>query len=155
MTKTRTFTLIRVVFLALLATALSAGLLSAEDYKGTFTLPIEARWGSATLPPGDYSFTVNTAFANHLAKVTDQDGNWVAMIMASGTSERQFSGRNALFLVRRGRVGTVRALHLATRGTDSPKGGLVLYYSPPKSEPPLLAQAPELLQRIPVVASGK
>lgn len=45
MTNTRTSTLIRVVFLALLATVISAGLLSAEDFQGKFTLPFEAKWG--------------------------------------------------------------------------------------------------------------
>jgi hypothetical protein len=137
----------------LLATALSAGLLSAEDLKGTFTLPFEVRWGTAILPAGDYSFTIDTGDPLHLATVRGRDG--AAMIMASGTSDRQFSGRNALFLVRRGRAGTVRALHLATPGIGSPKGGLVFHYSPPKSEPLLLAQAPELIQSVPVVVSGK
>ena len=151
MTNTRTFTLIRVVFLALLATVASVGLLSAEDYAGTFTLPFEVRWGNAVLPAGDYSFTIDTAQRPHQATV--RWGNGAAMILSSGTSDRQFSGRSALFLVRRGNKGTVRALHLETPGRGT--SGLVFFYSPPKGEPPLLAHAPELLQRIPVVVSGK
>jgi hypothetical protein len=45
-------------------------------------------------------------------------------------------------------------LALETPGIG-PKKGLVFYYGPPKGEPPMLAQAPVLIQRIPVVVSGK
>ncbi len=145
----------RLVLLAMLATVASVGLLSAEDYVGKFTLPFEVRWGKAALPPGDYTFNIDLARGGHMAKIIDQDGNSVAMIMASGTSDRQLDGRSELILVRRGNKGTVRALALATPGFGSPKGGLVFSYPAPKGEPPLLAQGPELIQRIPVLIAGK
>jgi hypothetical protein len=148
MNKTPRFTIARLGLLALLATVVSAGLLSAEDYKGTFTLPFEVRWGSAVLPAGDYSFTIDTARDSQRATVRWENG--AAMVMPSSISDRQFDGHSALILTRRGHRGTVRALALATPGTGSRKGGLVFSYAPPKGEAPLLAQAPELIQRIPV-----
>lgn len=148
MTNTRTFTLIRVVFLALLATVVSAGLLSAEDFQGKFTLPFEAKWGLATLPPGDYAFRINPAVAPYTVQV-QREGKGVAIITASdGRSESGPSGQSQLIVVRRGKKGTIRALQLA-------EAGVVLSYTAPKAERQLLAQAPELIQRIPLSVSGK
>ena len=51
MNRTRNLTSVKLVLLALLATVVSAGLLSAESYEGTFTLPVVTRWGAVILPP--------------------------------------------------------------------------------------------------------
>lgn len=177
MNKTRNLTIIRVVFLALVGTTLSAGLLRAEDYKGSFTLPFEIRWGNATLPAGDYTFTIETDKVPNLATVRGE--NRAAMIIATGKSDSQFSGRSSLLLARRGRTGVVRELHLAIPGlkpstsrqdvrvydrgklvsnveTQTPnQGGIVFVYSPPKGEPSMLAQTPELIQRIPILIASK
>jgi hypothetical protein len=45
--------------------ALSLGALATSGkaqtaYQGKFTLPVETHWGGATLPPGDYTFTMST-----------------------------------------------------------------------------------------------
>ncbi|MBZ5516459.1 MAG: hypothetical protein LAN62_16730 [Acidobacteriia bacterium] len=146
MNNTRSFTLVRVAFLALLATVLSAGLLSAEDYRVTFTLPCEARWGEATLPPGDYSMIVDTASPYKVTVIRGENGR--RFVLPMGINDHQFAGRSVLVLVRHGGQGTVRALRLTGPG-------LVFSYAPPKGESRLLAQAPELIQRIPVGASGK
>jgi len=145
MEKTLNFRFFRLAILALLATVVSAGLLSAEDYVGKFTLPFQAKWGRATLPAGDYSFQLNTARSPYTVTVRGQDK--AAMIMSDGTSNKDVSTRSELVVVRRGRTGTIRALHLNEVGT--------FFYVPPKGERQLLAQAPELIQRIPILVSGK
>ncbi len=148
MNNTRSFPLIRVVFLALLATVASTGLLSAQDVRGTFTLPFEAKWGMATLPAGDYEFKLDTASGPHIATVR-QGQRTLAMIMANAGSTRgKVAGPSALIIVRRGRTGFVRALRLA-------EVGATLEYLPPKGERQLLAQGPVLIQRIAVSVSGK
>jgi hypothetical protein len=43
---------------ALLATGWFAQPANAQEWTGKFTLPYEARWGQAVLPPGDYQLTV-------------------------------------------------------------------------------------------------
>ena len=146
MKTTRSFKLVRLLALALLATVVSAGLLSAEDFEGKFTLPCEAKWGLATLPAGDYSFRLNTVVAPYTITVRGENGN--AMIMAWGNSDSGVSGRSELILVRRGKTGTVRALHLA-------EAGRIFTYAAPKGEPQLLAQTPVLIQRVPLSVSGK
>ncbi|MFB3924084.1 MAG: hypothetical protein ACE145_20365 [Terriglobia bacterium] len=137
----------------LVATCLAPGLLSAQDYRGTFTLPFETRWGPATLPAGNYTFTINAGKAPYLARIRGENGE--AIVMAAEMSDRQTVGRSELVLVRRGRQGTVRALTLAIPAIGSPEGGVVFVYARPKGEQPLLAQGPELIQRIPIVAAGK
>ena len=144
MTHTRTSTLIRVVFLALLATATSVGLLGAEDSKGTFTLPFEVRWGTAVLPAGDYSFQLdNTHYI-----VTLRGENRAAMVLSpTHRIDNQLSS-SALIIVRHGKRGTVRALRLAEQRQ-------VFTYALPRGERPMLAQAPELIQRIPILFASK
>ena len=70
MNRTRNLTSVKLVLLALLATVVSAGVLSAEDFAGKFTLPFEARWGMAVLPAGDYEFRLDTATSAPLVRVT-------------------------------------------------------------------------------------
>ena len=137
----------------LLVTCMWTGVLSAQDYKGTFTLPIETKWGPATLPAGDYSFTIDTASASHVAKIRWENGG--AIVIASGVTDQRSVARSELVLVRRGKKGTVRALALAIPALHQPEGGLVFSYAPPKGEPQTLARAPVLIQRIPVLMAAK
>jgi hypothetical protein len=148
MDKTLNFRFFRLAIVALLATVVSAGLLSAEDTIGTFTLPFEAKWGQAILPAGDYSFKLNTASYPSIATVR-QGQRSAAFIMANaGLTRGKVDGPSALIIVRRGRTGFVRALRLA-------EVGATLEYLPPKGERQMLAQGPVLIQRIAVSVSGK
>jgi len=56
------------------------------------------------------------------------------------------SNESALIMVRHGREGTVPPLRLAEKG-------VTITYPPPKGERQMLAQEPELIQRLPIVAS--
>ena len=40
--------------------ALCTVAVSAQSYRGTFTLPVEAHWGAADLQPGDYTILSDT-----------------------------------------------------------------------------------------------
>jgi hypothetical protein len=132
--------------LAVLAAALSASLASAQEYQGKFTLPFEARWGSAVLPAGDYTFRVNASEAPCMVSVS-QGQQIVALILTSSTTRGEVAGSSALIAVRIAGSSHIRALQLA-------EVGVVLEYSPPKAERQLLAQQPVLFQRMPV-AAGK
>lgn len=147
MNQTKYLASIRVLFLVVLATAASAGILTAADYSGKFTLPVETRWGTATLPAGDYSFKLNLNVRPFTAQIIGKDVQ--AYIFAASFTDGNNGGDSALIIVRRGGKGVVRALHLA-------KEGLMFTYSAPsKGELPLMAQEPQLIQRIPVIVSGK
>ena len=177
MNRTTRFTTIGAILLAVLGAAISAGPLRAEDLTGKFTLPIEVRWGQATLPPGDYSFRINPEVAPYMATVSGPKGTF--FLNASASSDQKFSGRSALVLARRGRTGVVREMHLTIpglkpstsredvrvydRGTlvsnvetkSSNQAGIALIYSAPKGEPAVIAQTPELIQRIPILIAAR
>ena len=55
----RTFTVLRLLVLGVLVAGFNAKPASAQAFQGKFTLPSETRWGQATLPAGDYSFTLD------------------------------------------------------------------------------------------------
>ena len=74
MSNNRSLTSLKLVVFALLATVVSTGLLSAGDYSGKFTLPLEAKWGRAILPAGEYEFKINTDVAPFTLKVSGKDG---------------------------------------------------------------------------------
>lgn len=146
MNSTRSFTLVRILLLAVLAAGLSASLANAQELGGKFTLPFEARWGRATLPPGDYSFNLNTAVAPYT--VTVRGEKCEAMIIPMGSSDSGVSGHSELIAVRSGGKYRIRGLHLG-------KMGLVFTYGAPKAERQFLAQAPELIRRAPIAMTGK
>lgn len=66
-------------------------------YKGKFTLPSETHWGGATLPAGDYTFTMASTTSPYTLFVHGQTGN--AIIMASAADEKVVSDHAQLNLV--------------------------------------------------------
>jgi len=142
----RKITFIRVLFLALLAIIASAAILSAEDYSGKFTVPNQITWGKAILPPGDYEFKLNMNLFPYTLKINGKDT--AVFVFASGMTDTARGGQSSLIVLRRGGKGIVRSLFLANEGR-------VYTYNLPKGEPPLVASEPLLIQRIPVVVSGK
>lgn len=130
--------------LGILAVLFASTAARAEKYKGTFTLPFEVSWGAATLPPGDYSFALDTDKGPHT--VTVRGPNEAAMVMPSG-KEGAKSGSSALVLIRTGNRGIVRQLRLV-------EAGQAFNYGPEEPRGRFIAQRPELLQRIPVYVSA-
>ena len=150
MKSTRIYGLPRIVGLAALVICSSAALASARMLGGTFTLPFEARWGQAVLPPGNYSFTLDSTGPDRLVTIIrGESGKNVGSVQAQGSSDQQTLDRSDLVLVRSGGGNyTIRALRMASEG-------LTFDYSVPKAERQMIVQAPQLLQRIPVMESGK
>ncbi|MBI1939888.1 MAG: hypothetical protein HYS33_00110 [Acidobacteria bacterium] len=131
----------------IVAMLFAASVARAEEYRGTFTLPIEVRWGNATLPPGDYTFVLEADKFPQLATIRGE--KTAAMVMPTRGAGPATSGKSALILIRAGNQGFVRQLRLV-------EAGLAFNYGPPLPKGRLLAQGPELIQRIPVrVSSGK
>ena len=57
--------------------------------QGKFTLPFETHWGGATLPAGDYTFTLASASSPYTLYIQGQAGN--AIIRANTTDSRVVS----------------------------------------------------------------
>jgi hypothetical protein len=87
----RKLTVLRLLVLGVLVAGFNAKPASAQIVRGKFTLPFTARWNLATLPAGDYSFTLDNSSAD--GKVTVYRGTRsVAMILTEAinysTSDR-------------------------------------------------------------------
>ena len=130
--------------------ALNAGLASAQNVKGNFTLPFEARWGMATLPAGEYSFKLEHATVDGTLQLY-RGTHSVALIRCRGYDAiKDGTGGSAVFLTREkgGSSPAVTALRLA------PAGMLFSYatHQPKHGEAP---REREIAQTIPVGTSGK
>ncbi len=142
---------VKLAVLAVLAACFSAAPASLEGagpaaYSGKFTLPMAVQWGRAVLPAGDYSFTLDSATLGGIAIVRGEGK--AVMVMANAISDRSTSEHSSLLIVRSGGSARVRSIHLAELGRD-------FYYGAPKGENQILAQGPELIQRIQIAAAGK
>jgi hypothetical protein len=137
------------VLVAVVSVCLSAGVAHAQRdvLQGTFTLPFDVQWGGATLPAGDYSFTLRSTALPAIVHIRQGTRN-VALVMSNGKSERKWEGASALIVTGSGDRARIRALHSAELGMD-------FYYGAPKWEGPEMASAPELTQRIPISRTGK
>jgi len=128
-------------------------------YQGKFTLPAETRWGAATLPAGDYTFTVSSASSQYRLYINGQKTNAIIQTL---TAEKATSQHAQLHLVDIADVYSVETF-------DAPELGLTFTYSTPrqkhmsskvarqKSVPQAAptTQAAENKTSIPVYAAGR
>jgi hypothetical protein len=142
MNKIQISSLTRLSGLALLAACFVAGHANAQVFRGRFTLPFQARWGQATLPAGDYSFTLDSVGPTctlHLYR----GKNGVGMILAQ-SYDKSYSGHAVLTVEQ----GTVRTLRL-------PELGIVLQYMPQRPKHLTAPEEWQLAQFVPVVAAAR
>jgi hypothetical protein len=137
---------VKLVVLSLLATGLSAALANAQEFRGTFTLSVETRWGAATLPAGEYSLILDHHNLDGKVLVSGKKLN--AIVLPRIIENRKFPEDSALFAVRSGGKLRVRSLYIKPLG-------LFLEYPVPERERQIVAQAPQLFQRLPIVATGR
>jgi hypothetical protein len=140
---------VRILALAILATGLSAGVASAQQYTAKVTLPVRTHWGNAVLPPGDYVFSVESA-SPYTMVLRRRTREFVAFVMPTAKSLRgPVAGPSELIGIRRGGTLRIRQLRLA-------EAELTLGYSLPKGERQFVAdKRPELVQRIAIAMNGK
>jgi len=113
------FTKLGVAALAMGALATSGSAQNA--YQGKFTLPFETHWGTATLPAGDYTFTMSSASSDYRLIIRGQVN---AIIMAVTTDDRAVADHAQLNLVDIADVQTVQTF-------DAPELGVTLVYLTP------------------------
>jgi hypothetical protein len=145
----RSCTMVRNLGLALAGALVFAGLASAQSTSyvgGKFTLPFEARWGLATLPAGDYEFTMDSVNGPATIKVF-RGTKAVALISSQGRSSVP-AGRGALTIVRSRNGNTVRDLSL-------PEMGVALHYAPHKAKSGSAAAERDIAQVIAIPIEGK
>jgi hypothetical protein len=129
--------------LALLSCFMWARPADAQGYIGKFTLPFEAHWGKATLPAGNYSFSLDRAEAIlHLV----HGRQTVALILAETVTDEP-SNASSLVVVPSGGIRSVRELRLSL-------SGLVLRYGPANAKHKQTFEEDRTSSLIPVDAAG-
>jgi hypothetical protein len=95
----------------------------AQDaYRGKFTLTAETHWGSATLPPGNYTFTLPSNSAPYRFYIQGQAVR--AIVLATTADQRVISESARLNLVDIADVRTVKTF-------DVPELGVAFTYGTP------------------------
>ena len=133
------------LFVFLAACAASA---QGQAYEGKFTLPMSVRWGTAVLQAGDYSFRLDSANLHSVLIVRADSDQSAVFVLPHSYSDHVTSENSSLLIVRSGGKATIRRLHLKEAGVD-------FFYGPTKGEAPMIAQQPELIQRVPVLLASK
>ncbi len=152
--------------LALATTVLCVGSALAQglgtvNAQGKFTLPFQARWGLATLPAGQYTFSVGyTQGGTTMIEVKGEgEGLPHALIMAQGQTQTPTTRSSELVCVRHSQNGTVRAIVISDLGQtfyfSMPKGERLLARKGSAKAETQVAEAPELIQRIRVDTMGR
>ncbi len=132
-----------VLALAILAVCFNAGRVSAQDFHGKFTLPVEARWGPVTLPPGEYSIIVDHQPV--LGKVFLSGTRKNAIIAPTIIDHLDVPKHTGLICEWSSGRFNVRSLYVEELN-------LVLSYPRPKGERQLMAQAPRATERVRIAA---
>jgi hypothetical protein len=149
MTLTRSLKLAVAVGVAVLATSFTANLAKAGDssiaYKGTFTLPFEAHWGSLVLPAGEYSFKIDDQTPNNTIAVTS--GNrYLGFVLIGSITDQPTAGKSELVAVSTGDAYSVSTLRLQGDGERD----YVVEFAIPKTEGQMPARGPEVSMLVPV-----
>lgn len=147
--------------LALGATGAKAQGRSGTEFVGTFTLPIEAQWGGTIMPAGEYSLYYRQPLtrASFMVEVIGKKkGSPHVFILPQGVSDASAT-RTELVCVRQGSSLIVRALEMPEIGTVAlfalPHGEKLAARDRDHKGYRQLAEAPMLLERIPVAPNGK
>jgi hypothetical protein len=103
--------------LVALALVLSSGAGKAQAlYKGTFTLPVEVRWGAATLPPGNYTLQLDSVSAPRFIRV-DGEGK-SALILTGSHDPFEISNHSQLVLAETAQGYAVRSFEVGEYGVS-------------------------------------
>lgn len=138
-------TLLRTLALGVLTSCLGAVVANAQPFRGSFSLPAEVRWGTATLKAGDYTFSSEGVRTGNTLQLF-QGGKLMATLLSQGHNP-VVAGHAALVIEKKGKGGdTVREIRL-------PEIGVALCYSPYKPTRGTAAEE-RVAQVIPVTLTG-
>jgi hypothetical protein len=128
-----------------LATSLFAGVTHAQsNFRGRFTLPYEAHWGQAVLPPGNYLLELRVS---SFRTVVVRNADTLRIVAFEPIQIREDSKRNdsALLISTRGGRRIVYSVVISELGT-------AFVYDPALAHPKLVKEA-HRVQAVPVLAA--
>jgi hypothetical protein len=149
-----------VTFLTLGTAGAKGQILDTPSFTGTFTLPFEAQWGKMTLPAGDYTLKFGLLSAGHaLVEVQGKaEGSLHGVIRVEWTRQSSAT-KNELVCVREGDTLIVRALNMPPLRESvnfaMPRGAQRTANNGKHNGYTELAEAPMLIQQIPVTLNAK
>ena len=117
----------------------------AMAFKGSFTLPNEVRWQGATLPAGDYTFSLKSASGPDLIQLQGPKGG--SFVISLTASKDDVSDRSVMTIEHRAGMSIVRELYLAQLGLR------LHYYVPKPAKDEQLAQGPVTTEQVLVAAA--
>jgi hypothetical protein len=123
--------------LAAFAVALLPQRASAQEVvTGTFTLPVEAHWGTTMLPAGNYRFSANDLSPTTLVRVSNEANPSASyFVLAKGWDQMPSgSGKSKLLLGSKDGEAYVKELQLGSAGTT-------LYFGAPNNRKVILARS--------------
>jgi hypothetical protein len=104
---------------------LGAAAHARDSLQAKFTLAVETHWGNATLPPGDYTLTLQSNAAPYTLYIQGQTVS--AIIQATTSTEKVVSERSQLDLMNISDVPTVQAF-------EAPQLGMTFIYWTPRQK---------------------
>jgi len=139
--------ILAIAALGLIAVGASANTASAQDaFKGSFTLTSDVRWGQASLPAGDYTFTLQSSAMP--ARIVVRGANGSQFVITSSMDVKSIDAPSNLTVVRRNGESRINRLYLADLH-------LVLNYQErSKSKDKELAMGPVSTEQV-LIASAK
>jgi hypothetical protein len=148
-----------VAILAMSGTRARAQLITYPEFAGSFTLPVQARWGALTLPPGNYGLYYGEPFKGGLKVVevvNKADGSARGVVLIRGLSQTSAS-TNELVCTREGNMDFVRDLDLPVLGESIQFGlpynmKLIASQQDHNATKPV-AELHGLIQRLPVISN--
>ena len=141
------------------AKAQDALILSTTNLAGMLTLPNKAQWGNMSLPAGNYTLHYGRLFDSLFVEVRGMaKGSPHGVIAVMGDSEAS-AAQNELICVRQWDSLVVRALEMPQIGKAAefamPRGAKLAAHNGKHSGYTQLAEAPMLIERIPVTLKAK
>jgi len=125
---------VRAVLFAVCAVGLVSSLAGAETVRGTFKLPVEARWGKMVLAPGEYEFVVDTDSLTRMITIRSRDSGWSGMVLSESAAEISSAPGASLMLAKSEDGMYVQTLYLKD-------AGVALNFGAPKSRMAKLAKS--------------
>ena len=107
------------VMLLAVGLSLSTSRAAAQSLiSGTFKLPMQAHWGMAVLPAGDYSFTVEIHGSGPMVAIRDAEGKCTGMFFPRSVTQVTESQTQTLLLTRVGETAFVSSFQLGAVGMN-------------------------------------
>ena len=148
-----------VVLFALSVTGAKAQMVTKTNLAGTFTLSHPAEWGSMVLPAGSYSLRYGTLDSSYFVEVHGTAKGSPHGVIHVAADDQVSTTKSALVCVREGNGLIVRRLEIPQLGKSvtfaMPHGARLAAQNRKQTGYTQLAEAPMLVERIPVTLNAK